>query len=79
MPTYSFINNDTDEEFTEFMSISERDKFLKENTHITQTINGAPMIVSGVNLKPDGGFRDLLKEMKKKHSQGITKSNINTF
>ena len=30
MPTYSFRNNDTGEEFTELMSISEREKFLEQ-------------------------------------------------
>lgn len=79
MPTYSFLNNKTGEEFTEFMSISELDKFLQENPDIVQLVNGAPMLVSGVNKKPDQGFRDLLKDIKKKHSGGLTKSTINTF
>lgn len=79
MPTYSFLNNKTGEEFTEFMSISELDNFLKENPDIVQLVNGAPMLVSGVNQKPDQGFRDLLKDIKKKHSGGLTKSTINTF
>jgi len=42
-------------------------------------VNGAPMLVGGVGGKPDNAFRDLLKNMKKKHSQGITRSSINTF
>lgn len=79
MPTYSFLNNKTGEEFTEFMSISELDNFLKENPDIVQLVNGAPMLVSGVNHKPDQGFRDLLKDIKKKHSGGFTRSTINTF
>lgn len=40
------------------------------------------MIHSGRGVgksKPDSGFRDLLKDMKKKHSKGITRSTINTF
>jgi hypothetical protein len=80
MPTYNFINNNTKEEFEDFMSISSLEKFLSENPHIVQLVNGAPMIVSGRgNSKPDNGFRDLLKDMKKKHSKGITRSTINTF
>lgn len=79
MPTYRFLNNDTSEEFTEFMSISELDVYLSENPNLTQLVNGAPMIVSGVPIKPDNGFRDLLKEIKKEHSKGLTKSTINTF
>lgn len=79
MPTYAFINNETGEEFEEFMSIAQLETFLAENPNVTQTINGAPMIHSGRGMKkPDNGFRDLLKDMKKKHSKGITRSTINT-
>jgi hypothetical protein len=80
MPTYKFLNNETGEEFEDFMSISALDEYLKTNPHITQLVNGAPMIASGRGMsKPDQGFRDLLKDMKKKHSGGLTKSTINTF
>lgn len=80
MPTYSFLDTNTDREFTDFMTISELETFLTENPHIVQTVNGAPMIASGRGMgKPDQGFRDLLKDMKKKHSKGITRSSINTF
>ena len=51
-----------------FMSISERDKFLQENPHMEQLVNGAPAIgYSTLTKKPDSGFRDVLKEVKKKH------------
>lgn len=80
MPTYNFLNTKTGEEFEEFMSISALDTYLQENPDITQLVSGAPSIVSGRGQsKPDSGFRDLLKDMKKKHSQGITRSTINTF
>jgi hypothetical protein len=80
MPTYKFLNNDTGEEFEDFMSISALDDFLKENPHITQLVHGAPLIHSGRGLgKPDQGFRDLLKTMKKGNSKGISRSTINTF
>ncbi len=83
MPTYLFRNNTTGEEWEDFMGISAADKFLEENSHIERRVNGAPMLVSSAmgasKTKPDNGFRDLLKDMKKKHSGGITKSTINTF
>ena len=80
MPTYKFLNNETGEEHEDFMSISALDEYLKTNLHITQLVNGAPMISSGRGMgKPDSGFRDLLKDMKKKHSQGLTRSTINTY
>lgn len=80
MPTYRFINNETGEEHEDFMSISALDDYLKENPHIQQLVNGAPLIHSGRGMgKPDQGFRDILKEIKTKHSKGITKSTINNF
>lgn len=80
MPTYNFLNNDTGEEYEEFMSISALDQYLKDNPNVTQLVSGAPLIHSGRGLgKPDQGFRDLLKDMKRKHSQGITRSTINTY
>lgn len=79
MPTYKFLNNNTGEEFDEFMTISSLDKYLIDNSHLTQLVNGAPMIHSGRGMnKPENGFRDLLKEMKKNNSKGIKGSTINT-
>lgn len=80
MPTYKFLNNETGEEFEEFMSISTLDDYLKNNPNLTQLVNGAPLISSGRGLgKPEDGFRDLLKDIKKRNSRGITRSTINTF
>ena len=80
MPTYKFLNKDTGEEFEDFMSISALDKYLEENQNIVQLVNGAPLIHSGRGLgKPDSGFRDLLKTIKKGNSKGISRSTVNTF
>jgi hypothetical protein len=78
MPTYNFINNKTGKEFTDFMSLSELDTFLKENPDVTQGV-GSPAIIAGTPGKPDNGFRDLLKHIKKGNNKGITRSTINTF
>jgi hypothetical protein len=80
MPTYRFLNNETGEEYEEFMTISALDDYLNNNKNVTQLVNGAPMISSGRGMaKPEQGFRDLLKDIKRKHSRGITRSTINTF
>lgn len=80
MPTYKFLNTKTNKEHIEFMSISSLEGYLKDNPHITQLVHGAPGIVSGRGMKkPDDGFRDVLREIKKKNSRGRSKSNINTF
>jgi predicted nucleic acid-binding Zn ribbon protein len=81
MPIYTFIDKQTGEETTQMMSISQLDKFCKKNAHLEQVI-GAPAIGDSVRLgfkKPDSAFRDHLKEIKKKHSGGFTKSTVNTF
>ena len=60
------------------MSMSELDIFLKENPHIEQTITVAPAYADSASLsirKPDQGFRDHLRRMKKHHRR----STINTW
>jgi hypothetical protein len=80
MPTYRFLNDATGDEYEEFMSISELDIYLSEHPEVTQLVNGAPTLHSGRGLKkPDQGFRDLLKHIKKGNSKGITRSTINTM
>ena len=82
MPTYKFLNNTTGEEHLEFMSISALDVYLQENPNVTQLVNGAPSIGDSVRLgirKPDSSFRDILKNVKKEHSKGVTRSTVNTF
>ena len=82
MPTYKFLDTTNNEEFVEFMSITEMEDFLAKNTHIQPLVNGAPAIGDSIRLglkKPDSAFRDKLKEIKKAHSKGFTRSTINTF
>ena len=83
MPEYKFLNNDTGEEYLERMSISQLDDYLKDHPNTTQLVHGAPMIgtntLVGKSSKPDSGFRDLLKTIKKGNSKGLTRSTVNTF
>lgn len=70
MPTYSFIDTETGEEFDVFMKISERDGFLKDNPHVQPMVT-APSIVSGVstskqNRVPDG-FKEVLSKVHEAH------------
>lgn len=68
MPTYSFKNTKTGKEYEDFMSISERETLLKENPEIEPMLTTAT-IVSGIDgvRKPDDSFRDILRNIKKKH------------
>ena len=78
MPNYNFRSKDTGETWTSFMSIEEKDQYLNNNPNIEQTISpvafGDP-IKMGVR-KPDSGFRDVLRGIKKHHPRG---RGINTF
>jgi len=78
MPTYTFRNTDTNEEWTELMSIAEREEYLKNNKNVIQLLSAVPLAdPTRLGLyKPDNGFRDVLRHVKKHHplSKGI-----NTF
>ena len=69
MPTYTFENKKTGEQWTEFMTMSQREEVL-EDKNIRQ-VPCAPLLHSGVGLggglPHDSGFNDLLIEMKKTH------------
>lgn len=79
MPTYKFLNNDTGEEYEEFLKISELDSYLESHPNVTQQVS-APALHSGRGLgKPDNGFRDVLKQIKKNANKGITRSTVNTY
>ncbi len=70
MPTYDFVNTETGEEFEQFMSISAREEFLKENPHIQQVL-GATATVGGVSItgKVPDGFKEVLAKVSENHKQ----------
>lgn len=66
MPLYTFMNKDTDETFTEFMSMSKREEYLSQNPNITQKIVKVNM-VSGTGLKNDNGWKENLSRIAEAH------------
>jgi hypothetical protein len=80
MPTYSFRNIETDEVFDRFMKISEREQYLTDNPTF-ETVMTAPNVTGELTsrMKPEQGFRDILKEIKRKTNKVWTPSTINTF
>ena len=78
MPTYIMHLKGTKHYQQEFMSISEMEHWLEKNPD-WEVSPSAPSIISGTSKKPDDGFRDMLKQIKKNNSRGISKSNIETF
>jgi len=66
MPIYDFINTKTGKEFSDMMSIAEKEKYLKKNKHIKQGI-GKINIVSGTGVKTDSGWKDMLSRIGDAH------------
>jgi len=79
MPTYCFRNNDTGEVHEEMMKMDDREKYLKDHPELTQVLE-MPGIVSGTDglRKPDDSFRDILRNIKKKHSSDKNTMNKNS-
>jgi hypothetical protein len=80
MPTYSFRDKNTDEVFDKFMKMSEKDQYLFDNPQFESVLTAAGVgreLTS--KMKPDQGFRDVLREIKKKTNKVWTPSTINTF
>ena len=70
MPLYTFYNKRSKKEFTEMMSISEMESYLKKNKHIKQRLTSLN-ISSGVRgmggMKNDGGWKDNLSRIADAH------------
>jgi hypothetical protein len=68
MPTYNFIDTETNEEFEVIMKISEREEFLKENPQV-QPIISAPALISGTSSyqKVPEGFKEVLAKVGENH------------
>lgn len=78
MPTYNFRSKKTGKVKEDFMSIALMEQTLKDNPDL-ELVPSAPAIVGGVaigkSMKPNDGFRDVLRKAKKAHPLG----NVNTF
>ena len=70
MPTYCFRNNETGEVDEEIMKMDDREKYLKDNSNLTQVLE-MPRIVSGVAgaRKSDDNFKDVLRNIKHHHKK----------
>ena len=67
MPVYIFKNNKTNEVYEKFLSMSEREEYLKDNPDINQ-VPTAPNIVAGVGgIRKDAGFNEVLSKVSEAH------------
>ena len=73
MPTYNFKNKKTNEVWTEFFtSYNAKQEYLNANPDI-QDILCTPSIIGGTSVdsgKLPEGFKDRMRELKKKHPRG---------
>jgi len=79
MASYTFYDTKKKKEFDIIMPISELDEYKAQNPHLEQRIKTAPSIADPTRLglrKPDAGFRDVLKRIKKGSGRNNT---VNTW
>ena len=70
MPTYIFKNMTTGQEFQKFMSISEKETYLKTHATIVQLPNAINFVgdhIMGVGPKTDGGFEERMSQIAAAH------------
>ena len=69
MPTYRFKNNETGEEFDDFISNSRREELLEKNPHISQvpTPFGIVSTIGSIDSKTDGGWKEVLGKVTDAH------------
>jgi|TARA_B110000196_G_C21056330_1_gene620031 hypothetical protein len=70
MPTYRFLNENNGEEFDEFMSMSEKDKYLEDNSNFRQVYTPIALAgdhLMGVGPKVDGGFNENMQRIAAAH------------
>ena len=69
MPTYRFYNSKTKEEYTDLMSISEMEEFIKKK-HIKLLPPTQSNIVSStgsIDSKTDNGWKEVLSKVSEAH------------
>lgn len=73
MPFYTFENTETGEQWTDMMSIADKEAYLSANPNIQQLFVAGLPVHDPYNLgriKPDGDFQSRLKEIQKAHPKG---------
>ena len=70
MPTYTFFDEDTDETFDMFLSMAQREQYLKRNRRIRQVPVAVAIAgdhIMGVGPKVDGGFNERMEQIANSH------------
>ena len=70
MPTYTFYDESSGIEWDEFLSMAQREKFLKKNLQIRQVLKPVALAgdhLMGVGPKTDGGFNENMSRIAAAH------------
>ena len=67
MPVYTFQNKQTEEEWTDIMSISAKEQYLIENPNIQQLLTSLNMVSGVGGIRTDGGFNEVLHKIVENH------------
>ena len=67
MPTYTFYNTETDEQFDDFMSWSQRENYLKDNPHIEPMLTTAALVGDHIVNRMDGGMKETFSRIAEAH------------
>ena len=70
MPTYTLVNTETGDEYEEFCSWDDLEKFLKENPKFKQKVSAPALVgdhIGGVGPKVDGGMKENLARIAEAH------------
>jgi hypothetical protein len=69
MPTFRFINTETNEEFEDFISNSTKDELLEKNPHIRQLPSAFSIVTSTGSLdsKTDNTWKEVLAKISEAH------------
>lgn len=69
MPTYTFIDTETQEIFDVVMSMSDYNYYKEEHPAHERYFDQAPQLISGSGMKTDGGFKEVLSKISEAHPE----------
>tara|TARA_E500000081_G_C6082288_1_gene328415 strand:- start:480 stop:785 length:306 start_codon:yes stop_codon:yes gene_type:complete len=67
MPTYTFEDTKTGKVFDDYMSIADKETYLKKNKHIKQLITSINIVSGTGGMKNDSGWKENLSRIAEAH------------